>query len=107
VPALAFAFAAAGLGLGLFQVPNMALVMRSFGPGRQGLAGGLIFFARTLGIVAGVLALAQIFAARRPQLGIQPAFADAFLVAAGAVALSSLLGLAGPRPAPPAGRPAP
>ncbi len=107
IPALAFAFAAAGLGLGLFQVPNMALVMRSFGAGRQGMAGGLIFFARTLGIVAGVLALAQIFAARRPIVGIQPAFADAFLVAASAVAVSSLLGLAAPRPAPPVSRPAP
>lgn len=107
VPALAFAFAAAGLGLGLFQVPNMALVMRSFGAGRQGLAGGLIFFARTLGIVAGVLALAQIFAARRLQLGVEPAFAAAFLVAATAVAMSSLLGLAAPRPRAPAGRPVP
>jgi MFS family permease len=100
VPALAFAFAATGLGLGLFQVPNMALVMSSFGAGQQGTAGGLAFLARTLGIVGGVLGLAQIFAARRAAVGIQPAFAEAFVAAAGAVALGSVLGLALPPRAP-------
>src|SRR5262249_12509520 len=41
VAALAFTFAVAGLGLGLFQVPNMAIVMATFGTGQQGVAGGL------------------------------------------------------------------
>ena len=101
IPALAFAFAAAGFGLGLFQVPNMAFVMGAFGAGQQGAAGGLAFLARTLGIVGGVLALAQIFATRRIAVGVESAFAEAFLVAAGAVALGSVLGLVSPRTARP------
>jgi MFS family permease len=107
IPALAFAFAATGFGLGLFQVPNMTLVMTSFGARRQGTAGGLIFFARTLGIVAGVLALAQVFATRRLTVGEEPAFADAFFVAASAVAAAGLLGLAAARQGTRAGHSAP
>lgn len=105
IPALAFAFAAAGFGLGLFQVPNMAFVMGAFGAGQQGAAGGLALLARTLGIVGGVLALAEIFATRRIAVGVESAFAEAFLVAAGAVALGSVLGLVSPRTARPGGGP--
>jgi MFS family permease len=93
VPQLAFAFAAAGLGLGLFQVPNMAVVMGAFGTSQQGAAGGLAFLARTLGIVAGVFILAELFATRRLAVGLEVAFAHAFRVAAAGVALGALLGM--------------
>jgi MFS family permease len=83
---LALVLGAAGAGLGLFQVPNMAIMMAAF-PGRQqGAAGGLAFLARTLGVVAGVLLLAQVFAARRAVAGFDAAFAEAHVVAAGVVA---------------------
>ena len=88
---------AAGLGLGLFQVPNMASVMAAFGREHQGAAGGLAFLARTLGIVAGVLTLAQIFAARRGPAGFDAAFGEAFVAAAAAVAAAALLALAARR----------
>jgi MFS family permease len=91
---IAGALLAAGLGIGVFQVPFMALVMSSFPPGQQGAAGGLTFMARTLGIVAGVLTLAQIFAAVRTARGIDRAFSEAFLVAAIGVALAALLATA-------------
>jgi len=90
---LGFAFATAGLGLGLFQVPNMAAVMGSFGASQQGAAGGLAFLARTLGIVAGVLTLAQIFATRRLALGLEAAFVEAFRAAAVGVALGAVLAM--------------
>lgn len=93
LPALAAAFAVAGLGLGLFQVPNMATVMRAFGPAQQGAAGGLAFMARTLGVVVGVLVLAQLVAVRRPVVGFQPAMAEAFTLAATAVAAAAALAL--------------
>jgi MFS family permease len=91
---VAGALLAAGLGLGVFQVPFMALVMASFPAGQQGVAGGLTFLARTLGVVAGVLTLAEVFALRRATAGVDAAFAQAFLVAAAGVALSALLATA-------------
>jgi DHA2 family multidrug resistance protein-like MFS transporter len=91
---VAGALLAAGLGIGVFQVPFMALVMASFPPGQQGAAGGLTFMARTLGIVAGVLTLAQIFALRRAAAGVDVAFAQAFLAAAAGVALAAGLAIA-------------
>ena len=81
LPAVAALLFAAGLGLGIFQVPNMAAAMAAFGPGQQGVAGGFIFFARTLGTVFGVAALAQIFAARRLAVG-DAAFGECFVAAA-------------------------
>jgi MFS family permease len=93
VSILACAFAAAGLGLGLFQVPNMAVVMGSFGASQQGAAGGLALLARTLGIVAGVLMLAEIFATRRESVGLDVAFVEAFRTAAAVVALGALLAM--------------
>lgn len=86
------AFFAAGLGLGIFVVPNMATVMEAFPAGRQGAAGGLAFLARTLGVVVGVLVLAQVFAAARAALGFDAAWTRAMRVAAGAVAAAALLG---------------
>jgi MFS family permease len=91
VSMLAFAFAAAGLGLGLFQVPNMAVVMGAFGANQQGAAGGLAFLARTLGIVAGVLTLAEIFATRR--LTLEATFVESFRAAGVGVAVGAALGL--------------
>jgi MFS family permease len=88
---LALALFAAGFGLGLFQVPNMAEVMRAFTSAQQGAAGGFAFPARTLGTVAGVAALAQLLAARRAVAGLGPAAAEAFLAAALAVAVGAVV----------------
>jgi MFS family permease len=88
---LAVALGAAGAGLGLFQVPNMAIMMAAFPARQQGAAGGLAFLARTLGVVAGVLLLAQVFAARRAGAGVDTAFAEAYVVAAGVVVAAAAL----------------
>src|SRR3989442_976883 len=84
--AVVLALGAAGFGLGVFQVPNMASVMAAFPAGHAGAAGGLTFLARTLGIVTGVAVLAAVFGGRRGVVGFQPAFAEAFTLAALAVA---------------------
>jgi MFS family permease len=89
VPLLALALFGAGLGLGLFQVPNMAALMREFPAAQQGTAGGLAFMARTLGVVAGVLVLARLFAAARLSAGFDAGFLRAFLVAAAAVGIAA------------------
>ncbi len=96
--ALAGALLAAGFGVGFFQVPNMASVMGAFSAGQQGAAGGFAFLARTLGVVAGVAALAQVFAHRRLAVGPEVAFGEAFLVAAGVVAVAAVLACWSPRP---------
>jgi MFS family permease len=88
---LAVALFTAGFGLGVFQVPNMAVVMAAFPAAQQGAAGGFAFLARTLGTVAGVAALAQLFAVRRLVVGLGPAAAEAFLAAALAVAVAAAL----------------
>jgi MFS family permease len=96
-PALAVAVAlyAAGVGLGLFQVPNMTAVMGAFPAGQQGAAGGLAFMARTLGIVAGVAVLSQVFASLAVK-GFEAGFAAAFLVAGVAVAVAAMAAWAAP-----------
>jgi MFS family permease len=94
LPVVAAALFAAGFGIGMFQVPMMALVMGSFPSSLQGAAGGLTFLARTLGLVSGVTLLAAVFAARRPVVGFDGAFGDAFLVATGLVGVATALGLA-------------
>jgi MFS family permease len=93
-PAIAVAAAlfAAGFGLGLFQVPNMAAVMGAFPAGQQGGAGGLAMMARTLGIVAGVATLSQVFATWRGN-GFESGFAAAFVVAGAAVLVAALVAL--------------
>ena len=88
---VAVALFAAGFGLGMFQVPNMAVVMAAFPALQQGAAGGFAFLARTLGVVTGVLGLAQLFAVRRLVVGLAPAAAEAFLVAAVAGAIAAVL----------------
>src|SRR5438876_962484 len=93
MPMIAVALFAAGFGLGMFQVPNMALIMGAFGGAQQGMAGGFAFLARTLGVVTGVLGLAGLFAARRESVGLAPAFGEAFLTAAIAVALAAIAAL--------------
>jgi MFS family permease len=94
-PALhvALALLAAGLGLGIFQVPMMTLVMGAFPSELQGAAGGLTFLARTLGLVTGVAAFAALFAARRPVVGFDAAFSDAFLLATAMVMVAAVLAL--------------
>lgn len=89
LPVLAVALFAAGLGLGAFQVPNMAVIMTAFPPAQQGAAGGFAFLARTLGTVAGVALLAQLFAGRRLAVGLGAAATEAFLAAALVVALAA------------------
>ncbi|MBI2493416.1 MAG: MFS transporter [Candidatus Rokubacteria bacterium] len=95
--ALALALFGAGFGLGLFQVPNMTAVLAAFPAGQQGAAGGFTFLARTLGVVTGVMVLAEVFAARRAQAGFQPAYAEAFVLAAAAVGAAAVAVLAGGR----------
>jgi MFS family permease len=90
---VAVALFAAGFGLGIFQVPNMAATMAVFPAAQQGAAGGFAFLARTLGVVAGVLGLAQLFAIRRLAVGLAAAAAEAFVAAALAVALAALLAI--------------
>jgi len=97
LPLLGLTLFAAGFGLGLFQVPNMTLMLGAFAPSQQGAAGGFSFLARTLGVVTGVGGLAAIFAARRPAVGFQAAYAEAFLTAALAVAAAALAAIARPR----------
>lgn len=97
---VATALFAAGFGVGLFQVPVMALVMGAFPSALQGAAGGLTFLSRTLGLVSGVAVLAAVFAARRPVVGFDGAFGDAFLVATGIVALAAVLAATRLRAAP-------
>ena len=94
VALVAPALFAAGFGLGMFQVPNMAVVMAEFPTAQQGAAGGFTFLARTLGIVAGVLGLAQLFATRRVAIGLAPAASEAVLAAGITVALAALVAAA-------------
>jgi len=88
-PVVAAALFASGAGLGIFQVPNMTAVMSRFPAGQQGAAGGLSFMARTLGVVSGVAALSQVFAALQPH-GFETAFAAAFVVAGVAVSVAAV-----------------
>lgn len=96
---VAAALFSAGFGVGLFQVPNMASIMAEFPSSQQGAAGGFAFLARTLGVVAGVIALAQIFAFRRFAIGPEAALGEAFLAAAAIVATAAVLTMTGPRTA--------
>jgi MFS family permease len=95
VPALGLF--AAGVGLGAFTVPNMAAIMAAFSGAQQGAAGGFTFLARTLGVVAGVASLGQLFGARRLTVGLGPAVAEGFLAAAIAVGLAAAVATL-PRP---------
>ena len=94
---VALALFAAGFGLGFFEVPNMATIMAAFPPGQQGAAGGLTFLARTLGVVAGVMGLGAIVAARTASVGFLGAFTESVLVAGLAVGIAALVGLVGRR----------
>ena len=87
---VAAALFVAGFGVGLFQVPNMAAIMAEFPPSQQGVAGGVSFLARTLGIVAGAAVFAQLVAWRRGAVGFDRAFAEAFMVATVMVAAAAL-----------------
>src|SRR5712664_3069983 len=87
------AMALVGLGVGLFQVPNLALMMASFPPAQQGVAGGLAFLSRTLGSAAGVQVTAALFDARLGREGFLPAFHGAFLAAAAVCAVGAVLAL--------------
>jgi MFS family permease len=86
---VAAALFASGFGVGLFQVPNMSAVMGAFPPGQQGVAGGLAFMARTLGVVTGVAALSSVFAAARER-SFEAGFMAAFVVAGVAVLVAAV-----------------
>ena len=86
---VALALLAAGFGVGLFQVTNMTQIMAAFVTAQQGAAGGFTFLSRTLGVVAGVTALAQLVAVRRLAVGLGPAAAEAFFAAGITVALAA------------------
>ncbi|PYM18128.1 MAG: hypothetical protein DMD81_06750 [Candidatus Rokuibacteriota bacterium] len=88
---VALALFGAGFGLGLFQVPNMTAVMSAFPATQQGIAGGLAFMARTLGVVAGVTTLSAVFGAWRRSAGFEAAFVAAFVVAGAAVGAAALV----------------
>lgn len=90
VEIVGLALLAAGFGVGLFQVTNMTQIMAAFTTGQQGAAGGFAFLSRTLGVVAGVAMLAQLFAARRVAVGLGPAAAEAFCAAGVTVALAAV-----------------
>jgi MFS family permease len=94
---IGLALLTAGFGLGFFEVPNMASIMAAFPVGQQGAAGGLAFLARTLGVVAGVSILAEIFATRRTTVGFIGAFTESLLIAALAVAVAALFAVVGGR----------
>jgi hypothetical protein len=90
VEVVGLALLAAGFGVGLFQVTNMTQIMAAFTSGQQGAAGGFAFLSRTLGVVAGVAVLAQLFAVRRVAIGLGPAAAEAFLAAGVTLALAAV-----------------
>ena len=94
LPLVGAALLAAGFGVGLFQVTNMTQIMAAFASAQQGAAGGFAFLSRTLGVVAGVAILAQLFALRRVSIGLGPAAAEAFFAAGVTVALAAAASLA-------------
>jgi MFS family permease len=94
LPLVGAALLAAGFGVGLFQVTNMTQIMAAFASAQQGAAGGFAFLSRTLGVVAGVAVLAQLFALRRVSIGLGPAAAEAFFAAGVTVALAAIASLA-------------
>jgi MFS family permease len=95
-PLVGAGLALVGAGLGLFQVPNLARIMASFPPARQGAAGGLAFMSRTLGVVGGVQATAAVFGALERSRGWTEAFAVAFLAAAAVCAAAALIAAVSP-----------
>ncbi len=90
---VALGLALVGLGVGLFQVPNLALLMASFPPAQQGVAGGLAFLSRTLGSALGVQVTAALFAARLAREGFLPAFHAAFVGAGAVCAVAAVLAI--------------
>jgi MFS family permease len=93
LPLVGLAMALVGLGVGLFQVPNLALMMASFPPTQQGVAGGLAFLSRTMGSAVGVQITAALFAARLARDGFLPAFHTAFLGAGAVCAVAAVLAI--------------
>jgi EmrB/QacA subfamily drug resistance transporter len=90
----ALAMAVVGLGLGLFAAPNMALVMSTLPPERQGVASGLALLTRTAGIVVGVAGSSAVFDALEPTRGFDRAFALTAVVSATVTAGALVLALA-------------
>jgi len=72
---------------------RLALMMASFPPAQQGVAGGLAFLSRTLGSAVGVQITAALFAARLARDGFLPAFHTAFLGAGLVCAVGAVVAL--------------
>jgi MFS family permease len=53
-----------GLGIGIFQSPNNSAIMGSVSPEYSGVAGGMLTLTRLLGQIAGVAAIASLWATR-------------------------------------------
>ncbi len=94
--------AGAGLGLGLFTSPNTSAIMAAVPPKDQGVAGGMVATARTLGTGLGVATAGAVFSARaatyrglgwaEPAAGLV-AYGDALMVVAGLTALGVVTSL--------------
>jgi EmrB/QacA subfamily drug resistance transporter len=69
VPVLSAGLAVVGLGIGLFTTPNNSAVLGAVGPGRRGVASGILSTARTLGNVLGIAATGAIYATSLAALG--------------------------------------
>jgi hypothetical protein len=65
--------------------------MASFPRARQGVAGGLAFLARTLGVVAGVQVSAALFGSLQGGLGWSGAFETTFTAASAICLLGALV----------------
>jgi MFS family permease len=88
---VALALSLVGLGLGIFAVPNMSQVMGALPRTQQGVAGGIVWMTRTLGVVLGVSVASLVFDWReRVTASFMTAFGDTFLVST-AVCLAALL----------------
>jgi EmrB/QacA subfamily drug resistance transporter len=97
-PDVLWRLAITGLGIGLFVSPNNSAIMGSVPPSAQGVAGGLVATARTVGMVSGVAVVSAVFAVRSSlyrSLGLaqEAAFMAAFHDAMLAMALITALGI--------------
>ncbi len=91
--------AVTGLGIGLFVSPNNSAIMGSVPASAQGVAGGLVATARTVGMVSGVAVVSAVFMVRLasyravgvPEAGaFMAAFHDAMLAMAVITSLGAL-----------------
>ncbi len=90
--------AIAGLGIGMFVSPNNSAIMGSVPSSAQGVAGGLVATARTVGMVTGVAVVSAVFTVRSSlyrSVGLpeSAAFLGAYHDAMMAMAMITVLGI--------------